>query len=188
MKYLILILTLACSHVVTTPDPIKKPVQVSIPEIPDSSPKPYLTVTSCTNCTPDQWMFIQNANKKLNEVVSSQCFKDEVLKFQFLQGWTLGRNNQEILDSLLGADVKIETEIYYTWKRVLGYTLDGSMKEWLNSRYLVTFGVNELASLLCHESSHKLNYSHQFNYVSGRERTIPYALNQIIETCTKGIP
>ncbi len=188
MKYLLLFLVFSCSQIAThapTPEVVTStiPDQVHIPTNTVNAAKPYLTVTSCTNCTAEQWKFIQAANKKLNEVVTSQCFKDEVLKSQFLQGWTLGKNNFQVYESLVGADVKIEAEIYYSLKRVSGYTYPNQMKQWLNSRYLVQWGVNELASLLAHETSHKIGYGHTFNYTNGREKTIPYALNTIIERC-----
>jgi hypothetical protein len=187
---LLLLLAFSCaSHVTQPPMPDPAPshteteteTEIEIAKTPIV--KPYLTVTSCTNCTTDQWVFIQEANKKLNETVNGSCFKTEVLAFQFLKGWTLNRNNQQILDSLVGADVKIETEMYTTWHKVLGYTLPDAMKEWLNSRYMTSWNVCDLASLLAHETSHKVGYDHTFNYTTGRENSIPYGLNTIMDKC-----
>jgi hypothetical protein len=181
---LLLLLAFSCaSHVSQPTVPEVKPAPKETETEVSSIPKPYLTVTSCTNCTPTQGIFIQEANKKLNETVNGSCFKSEVLAFNFLKGWTLNRNNEEVLNSLVGADVKINTTMYYSLKRVLGYTYPNVMTEWLNSRYLTGWGVCELASLLSHETSHKIGYDHSFNYVAERENSVPYALNTIIDKC-----
>jgi hypothetical protein len=195
MKLIMLILSLtflvsSCQNnstpVTQTPAPAPAPastVAVETPVVVAPALKPYLTVTACTNCTPDEWQFIQDGTAKLNETVDSSCFQSKVLAFQFLKGWTLGRNNQQVFDSLHGADVKIQTEMYYTYKRVLGYTLPDAMKEWLNRRTMVGWNRCDLSSLLGHETSHKVGYDHTFNYTTGRENSVPYGLNTIVDAC-----
>lgn len=164
------------STTVETPPPkVETPV-----EIP-SSKKPYLTVEKCTNCTDEEWEFIKQAIVKTNETVETTCFQSLMLKRELIQ--TLGRTNEQVVKSLVGADVKIDVEMYYTLKRVLGYTYEGVNMEWINRRYMLSWNKCDLASLLSHETSHKIGYDHDYYYSDARNYSVPYSINVAIEEC-----
>jgi hypothetical protein len=140
---------------------------------------PTLTVSKCLNCTGEEFARIKAAEVKVNEVVDSQCFRSKMESRKLIQ--TGGRTPAQVVDSLVSANIVIETEMYYTIKRVLGYTLDGVNKEWINRRYMMSWNVCDLASLLAHETSHKVGYTHDYYSTSRRPYSVPYSANWAFE-------
>ena len=147
MKLTVILLTLYVTQVFAmgarrpVPAPEPTPVETPAPEVVVARPElPYLTVTRCTNCQADEWKRIQDATVKVNEVVRGQCFREKLQSMPLIQ--TLGRSPAQVVDSLVGADIKIEAEMYWTAKRVLGYTMDGYNKEWLNRRYMMAWNTS----------------------------------------------
>ena len=185
MKYIILalaVLTLSMG----ARAPIKKPVQ-EVPqrpvEIQVSTPekKPFLTIGKCTNCTVEEWKFIKAAEIKTNETVASTCYASFMLQRALIQ--TGGRSNQQVVEHIQSAEVKIDVEMYYSLKRVLGYTYPKVKKEWINRRYMLSWNKCDLGSLLGHETDHKIGYEHDFNYNDQRKFSVPYSTNEAIDKC-----
>jgi len=190
MKYLILLSLFACAtRYVPTNDPNTEVIRPEVDPIKAEATEvlkpsiPFLTVSRCTNCTQAQSDRIFKSTDLLNKIVASDCVKEMVLTYPFID--TNGKSNKEILEIILNDGVNIETETYYTIKRVLGYTLEGVNKVWINRRTMMGWSELDLASLLFHESLHKLGFTHTFNYTKGREHSVPYAGNTIIEGCGK---
>lgn len=180
MKFLVLLLVLACSQ---APVKVEAPSTTGAPTtnvtVQSSGEKPYLSVTRCTNCTPDQWKRIQDATVKVNKVVKGQCFRSGMEKRALIQ--TNGKTPSQVVDSLVSADIRIETEMYYTIKRVLGYTIEGYDKEWLNRKYMMSWNVCDLASLLAHETAHKVGYGHDYYSTARRPYSVNYSINAIYD-------
>lgn len=164
--------------------PLPTPSPVETPEVSPEK-KPYLVIRRCTNCTAKEWKFIQEALVKTNETVETTCFASFMLKRKLIQ--TLSRSNQQVLDSLVGANVPVDVEMYYTTDRVLGYTYPnqpvGQYKEWINRRYMTEWGRCDLASLLGHETSHKIGYDHDYQATSRRNSSVPYSINAAFDSC-----
>lgn len=184
LSLLLLIIFVACQGS-PDPTPIPQSAPPSVEVVITSGKKPYLTVKKCTNCSAEEWKFIQESVIKTNETVETTCFSAFMLKRKLIQ--TLGRTNQEVLDSLLNADISIDTEMYYSIKKVLGYTLGnqpiGQFKEWINRRYMMSWNKCDLASLLGHETSHKIGYDHDYYYSDARNYSVPYSINEAFDAC-----
>ena len=156
---------------------------------PADEPKPYpttpvgpmLIIGKCTNCTVKELAYIREAEAKMNEVVAGTCFQSKLQSLPLIQ--TNGKTPTEVVQSLLGAEVKIDVEMYYTLKRVLGYTLPTAKKEWLNRRYMLRWSVCDLGSLLAHETSHKVGYDHDFQATARRPQSVPYSINTAFKAC-----
>jgi hypothetical protein len=149
--------------------------------VDNQTSKPFLTVTNCDNCSVAEFDRITASAVKLNEVVLTQCFRDQIEGTSLIQ--TNGKTPQQVVDSLLHADVRIEAQMYWTAKRVLGYTIEGVDKEWINRRYMMSWSVCDLTSLLGHESSHKVGYDHDYYPTNRRPNSVPYAINRAIGKC-----
>lgn len=171
--------------------PVNKPTEVVIPEVVVDTlepievhiPKVFLTVTKCNNCTVAELDRIRLAEVKTNEVVRGECFKDSLSKMPLIE--TNGRTAAQVVEHILNSEVKIEAEMYWTVKRVLGYTLSGVNKEWINRRYMMSWGVCDLSSLLGHETAHKIGYGHSFRPTPTRHNTVPYSINKVFSTCCR---
>lgn len=170
----------------------RRPAPTPAPVPPVENPGPigpvstdYLTIRKCTNCSVAEWKFIQEAQVKTNETVASTCFASFMLQRKLIQ--TMGRTNKEVVDSLVGKNTEIDVEMYWTAKRVLGYTLAdqpvGKYMEWINRRYMMSWNRCDLASLLGHETGHKKGYGHDYYYSPPRDYSVPYSINAAIDQC-----
>lgn len=169
--------------VVKTPE-VVVPVPVDVEPVGNVNPseaRPFLTVKKCDNCTVAEFDFIQKGVAKTNETVISACFRQKLTAMDLIQ--TDGKSPAEVVDSLIHAGIVIDAEMYWTAKRVLGYTLPNVMKEWINRRYMMKWNVCDLGSLLAHETSHKVGYKHDFERTKRRPQSVPYSINRAFKAC-----
>lgn len=147
----------------------------------EASESVFLTVRKCNNCSVSEFERIKSAVGKVNEVVVGACFRKEMSSMPLIQ--TEGRTSEQVVQSLIG--VQIDAEMYWTIKRVLGYTLPNVDKIYINRRYALAWNVCDMASLLAHEGSHKVGYQHDFNSTKRRPNSVPYSINKVFSTCCK---
>lgn len=147
--------------------------------------KPYVVVKKCTNCNLSQAEFIKNAVVKVNETVAGSCFSEFLIARKMNN--TNAMTSAEVVKTLIGANVFTDTEMYFTNKKVLGYTLTGQSpdkyKIWINSRYMESWGLCDLASLIGHEVSHKIGFGHGKYATSSRPYSVPYSVNAAFSKC-----
>lgn len=143
--------------------------------------KQFLTVSKCNGCTVSESDRVSAAVIKVNETIAGACFRKEMVSMSLIQ--TEGRTPEQVVDHLASSQIQVETQKYWTIRRVLGYTLPNVNKIWLNSRYMMKWNVCDTASLLAHESSHKVGYSHDYKPTSRRPMSVPYSLNRAFEAC-----
>jgi len=144
---------------------------------------PMLVIGKCSNCSVDENAMLLEAAGKLNFIVKTQCFKEEIMKRDLIQ--TGGKSNIEVYKSLIHSNITVDIEMYWSIKKVLGYTYPNVMKEWINRRYAKSWGICELASLLAHETSHKVGYGHDFYNTKSRQYSVPYSINHAFTICCK---
>ena len=157
---------------------VMKPVTLEPVEVHTTKPV-YLAIEKCPSCSVGELDFIRSATEKVNEVVAGTCFREKLMAMPLIQ--TEGRSPKQVVDSLIG--VEIDIEMYWTVKRVLGYTLPSVPKVWLNRRYMTKWNVCDTASLLAHEASHKVGYGHDFKATARRPQSVPYSVNRAFGAC-----
>lgn len=141
------------------------------------------TVAKFVNHTAAEKTRNEKAILKIRETAVGECFKNEWLKRKLIQ--TNQKSNQQVLETLLAADVSIELEMYKSWKKVNGYTYPSSKRIWLNRKYHNTYGPCSVANNLFHEISHKLGFTHDYNPNKERPYSVPYSINAVMEVCCK---
>lgn len=160
------------------PQPVELPPIVVVPG-------EYVTIRQCTNCSPTQWKFIQEAEVKTNETVKTTCFKSFMLQRKLID--TMSLTPEQVVERLTTMNTVTDVEMYWTLNRVLGYTLGnqpvGKYKIWLNSRYMMNWNRCDLASLLGHEVAHKKGFTHDSKYSPPRDYSVPYSINAAFDHC-----
>lgn len=183
MKFLPLLLILCFSYL-SYGMGSKQPPVVELPPITVARDE-YVTIRKCTNCTPAQWKFIQEAEVKTNETTKSTCFKSFMLQRKLID--TMSLTPEQVVDRLSTMNTITDVEMYYSLKRVLGYTYgnqpEGKYKIWINRKYMMSWNKCDLGSLLGHEVAHKKGFTHDFNYSPPRDYSVPYSINAAFDHC-----
>ncbi len=167
---------------VVTPLPPEVVVDTLEP-IEGNASKSFLTGAKCNGCSVAQSDRVAASILKVNEVIASQCFKDKLSSLPLIQ--TNGRTPLQVVEHLTSSNVVVGIEMYYTFKRVSGYTLPKVNKIWLNTKYLMVWGACDTGSLLAHEASHKTGYDHDYSSTPRRPNSVPYSINKAFTACCK---
>jgi hypothetical protein len=172
---------------------------VSIPKVPTT--EPTIEVAAPTNplgsvatskvilgnvqgIIAGEYKMIAEAVELANKVLSSQEFKDEVLKTRFTS--TEGMTNADIFKKMTEQAIVNVTMFYgsymqnFVWK-TQGYE-QGDGVVYAN-RYFIT-KAHEMASLIIHEVSHQKGFHHVH---AGEYTSVPYRMNEIFETVSEQI-
>ncbi len=137
----------------------------------------------------------EGAADVLELVINSAEFRDKILnhtwkrKKQFADND--GLTNEQIYQKIMAAfetrygkpndgTIDLDLELYYSRKRVLGYTSPSTSKIYLNTKYFDYFDAVSLASNLAHEWTHKLGFDHDFRRTRRRPYSVPYAVGTIV--------
>ncbi|MFP5385528.1 MAG: hypothetical protein ACLGHN_05575 [Bacteriovoracia bacterium] len=132
----------------------------------------------------------------LRMVFSSEEFKMRILKHRFNERYAFSHNkglsNRRIYNLLLKGTEKlfpyennamdVEVELYSDYRsQVLGYTMTGSRRIWMNKKYFNKHSPAEVASHLTHEWLHKLGFHHEKERTENRKYSVPYAIGYIVK-------
>lgn len=121
---------------------------------------------------------ILNKSKDLmNQVLNSEEFKSKILNSYFTE--TNGLSAAEIYNVLAYGSWDLKIVGYRSWNvfsKVMGYFVSGETI-YINTRKITD--ALTLASLLTHENSHRLGFSHYGIW----NTSVPYSLNRIFEAC-----
>jgi hypothetical protein len=189
MRYLILILIFAsCSTI-----PRKQEPTVTEPVILSTTPKPVgkltgLVTFKCdTTCKPSEVAKVLEAEKKIQEVVSSQCFKDFMLSRPMIE--TNNRTSSEVYSHVSNLSGLVGVSMYFKrWTSAIAYRNPPSLKINLNRNYFTASkSVCDWASTMAHEGiAHALgNYTHSYYPTKDRQYSVPYSLNASFDSCCK---
>jgi hypothetical protein len=153
-----------------------------------------VTINSATGFTNAEYIKLRDAAVLLQEVLSSNSFKLAVLnhryqdKLQFANN--LNMTNEQIYKAImLGREVLNEEEdeeidvyvtMYYSLKRVIGYTYPDTARTWINRRYFKKFSSAQIAGNLMHEWLHKAGFDHDFYPTAKRPYSVPYAIGNMV--------
>lgn len=152
-----------------------------------------------------QLALLEEARTILEKVINHDEFKKRVLNFSYpystgslwwkkwytSQGfrWNNGDDRQTIYTKVLSGDemgtgsdqeIDVKITVYTGDAGVLGYTNPGTLRTWINSKFLDTASAAEIAGNLIHEYCHKTGYDHEYYYNSLRQYTVPYAIGYLV--------
>jgi len=144
--------------------------------------------------TPREWVeYIAKGEKKMNEVVHSQCLSDFLSKRDMIQ--TNNRTPEQVVKHLQSLNGNITVKLYYTRLKskfnpfgtsAVAYRQPPSNDININTAYFTYQGnACEFSGTLAHESlAHSLGgYDHSYYDSSDREFSVPYSLNKAFEKC-----
>lgn len=175
-----LLIVVACS---TTPAP--KPVVVAPPldtEVNTGNDIDIVTVVKYYNFTQKEREKIDKAEKKLNDLLGGNCFKNFMLEADLIQ--TNNRSNLEVIEHLKKSHYNIKLSMYRKrFSKVVGYTTPSSDQLNFNRKYWDGMSVCDAASNYMHELSHKFGYGHDYKATTRRPKSVPYTLNRAVEAC-----
>jgi hypothetical protein len=91
-------------------------------------------------------------------------------------------SGSEYLSPQADKEADIKVTVAAGSRGVIGWTNPHTPMQWISSWFINSRSVDsvEVAGNLSHEWMHKLGFDHAFNYYSGREDTVPYAVGEII--------
>ncbi len=192
---LLLLLVTSCASVKNKKIEVKPDGNVIETEIPEEVVED-LPVVEVEDVTEDKELFkvskflkfkqseinkFYDVTRKHDSVTQSQCFRDFMTARNLRK--TNGKTPEEVVDHLISEKPVIELEMYYSWKKVVGYTYPSSKRIWMNRRFHNKMSVCARAGNIGHERSHKLNYDHTFNKTKYRYLSVPYSINAAFKVC-----
>lgn len=126
---------------------------------------------------------VEQLEKKVNEVVSSQCFFDQITKATMVQ--TNGRNPLEVALHLRSLNGQVKVHYYRKNNNVVGYRQPPSKDVHFNLKFHDNRSVCTNAGNAAHEAlGHSLGgYSHDFKATKRRPLSVPYTLNTVFKRC-----
>lgn len=143
-----------------------------------------LTIGSFVNHTTTEIAKNTQAAQKVETTIMSQCFEKELLASCLDENQSNGLTKKEVLNLVRSSKVKIELEMYKSWRGVVGYTYDGVNKIWMNRKFHNGFSVCESAANLAHEAiGHQNGFKHDFKSTKRRMCSVPYVFGTVVTRC-----
>jgi hypothetical protein len=138
---------------------------------------------------------MHKAITRIKIAINSVEFKKRVLAHTYKGETTFVQNdgltNEEIYYIIMDAaeelspqvdnELDLEIQMYYSRKRVVGYTYPNVTKIWVNSKYFNTNSLAAVAANVVHEWTHKLGFGHDYKSTSRRPYSVPYGVGTIIK-------
>jgi len=124
----------------------------------------------------------------LEKVANSHEFQDAIMGYKF-KGHAVARNH-EIYNKFRSGVDKFNEEpdndldllltMYYSRRKVIGYTRKNTFHSWVNRRYYKYWlksdkGFCKIVGNIIHEYFHNLGYTHKKYWNRSRKHTVPYA-------------
>jgi hypothetical protein len=168
---------------IASPEAIPTPVPV--PTIEDSN-RGYIKYLPDETSDLDRAIRVKRIEVIVNQIVQGSCIEDELQK---VQKFNETKDSPNLVLSRLRR-VKIDAIVSYyksknPWSSAVAYAEGNTL--YFNTRQIGAWTDCDFASTGLHEASHMapLEYGHDFNYYSGRELTVPYWLNTVVDRCCK---
>lgn len=149
--------------------------------------------------TEERYQKIQDVALELHTVINSKIFMDQVLKmrkhgerskykdYSNMEIYRMIMNGAETLDPVVDNEWDIFIDDYFSWKRVIGYTMRNIKTIFVNTRYFDSRPRVLCGSNIVHEYGHKLGFSHDFRATAVRPFSICYQLNNCYEVAYRKI-
>lgn len=149
--------------------------------------KPQMIMSDVTGATSDEMTMLKTAEDEDNQVLSSDCFKNNVLNFPFTErnvdDTTAELTNQQIYDHISTKPVKYGVNVYDgTWwqrhvSKTMGYDI-GDGVVYMDRYFADTPEI--MGSLNLHEAEgHGQGFHHYYVF----DTSIPYKFNDFFDLC-----
>jgi hypothetical protein len=148
-----------------------------------------VVINQYQNFNNQEYQKLLAAKSAIETIVNHRLFREEVLAAEF--GETNGKSNEQILQMILEGteilspeqdyEIDVSIIVYYSFKKVVGYTYASTPITWINRKFLFSFKGLKFASNMMHEYMHKLGFGHDFWPTKRRPFSVPYQMNRIIE-------
>lgn len=122
----------------------------------------------------------REAAEYMERVVNSPEWKERFLALKLTntrgmtneQVFTLVQSGKTTLEKAPDYEIDIYIEMFYSWKKTVGYTRPSTVWTWINRRFFKRFTIADIGRNLWHESvAHKAGFGHK----SANELTsVPY--------------
>jgi len=138
---------------------------------------------------------IQDAERKIKDVIASEEFRNAVLNHTYNGRKTFvdnnGLTNLQIYNKILEASegykktknntMDMGVKAYYENSNVVGYTTLSSSYININRKIWNGYTSTNATRNLTHEWLHKLGFHHAQNYSKSRDYSVPYGIGSIME-------
>lgn len=168
--------------ITTTATPTPQPTVAP----PAGAKTPRLILGEVSGATPAETYKVNHAISLVNNTMATECFRNKFIAAKFTN--TKGLTNEQIYNALVNGKRMARVEIFDgTWTqnyvyKTMGYDI-GDGVTYVNRFYLSTDLI--LGSLIVHEA---LGHGSGFSHSSASDyRSVPYSLNNFIETCGKDL-
>lgn len=143
-----------------------------------------LTVGAFVNHTTYEIEKNTKAAQKVETTILSQCFEKEFLASCMDENQSNGLKKKEVLNQIRSSKVKIDLEMYRSWRGTIGYTYEGVNKIWMNRKFHNGFSVCDSAANLAHEAiGHQNGFKHDMKATKRRPCSVPYVLGGVVTKC-----
>lgn len=203
MKYIFLIIIIAfgfgCSTVqkdsiVSLPQGEKVPTieEAASTPVPQGNPPKDIEVGAVKlnpveyYTTQKEREIIKRAEAKLNEVKSSQCFRDFIAARNMIE--TQGKTSKQVSDHIASLSGLVDVSMYFSrFSSAVAYRQPPELKINLNRKYFYeSLPLCDWVSTILHESLHALaNYEHSYKWTPERIYSVPYSANEAVDACCK---
>lgn len=142
-----------------------------------------IRIHSLSNLSDKQQVKIKEALKGGEPVLDSVIWEAKVLRAVFTE--TRGYTNKQIVDMVRSgahdggrADQVIDINIigFYKLNNVVGYTYLGSLKQWINRKFLDRYSHADIFHHVMHETMHRC---HRFVHTKVHATSVPYKVGYL---------
>ncbi|HXH32599.1 MAG TPA: hypothetical protein VNJ01_17510 [Bacteriovoracaceae bacterium] len=144
---------------------------------------------------------LDKAADLIKRVIATEAFRNKVLNHTYGGKKTFkdngGLTNLQIYNKILAGaeklqpsrdnEMDIEVELYYESANVVGYTMTGSKRIYMNTKFFNSYTSVNVSGNMMHEWLHKLGFKHAVNYTYSRDFSIPYAIGNIVESLARNV-
>ena len=137
------------------------------------------------NFSPAERAKFKKAMNELVKVINSREFYVRWMALELVQ--TNGLTNKELYDLLMSGnskfqnnndrDIDVQITMYYSYKRVVGYTYPSTWATWINRKFFRNFTEAEIAANVFHEDWHNKGLGHKR---ASDHMSVPYAGGHLV--------
>lgn len=127
---------------------------------------------------------IVDVQKKVNETLKADCFKNFILKRSKLVQ-TNGNTRLQVIEDMRTSSQLIEVKTYFKSNNVIGFRIPPKKEININKHFHDSYSICSSAANIAHESAHVIGYTHDFKLTKRRPYSVPYSISSAFNVCCK---